>query len=54
MNGVGVLKLVHQHLATALVVFAHRGVVAQQLEGAQQQLGKIHQAGRLQLSSYSR
>jgi len=35
-----VLKLVHQHCGNALVVLAQRGVVAQQFEGAQQQLGK--------------
>ena len=48
LNGVGVLEFIHQYLReTALIVFAQGRVVAQQLEGAQQQFGEIHQPGTL-------
>ena len=47
---VGVLKLVDQDMAKApLVMLAHRGVVAQQLVGAQHQLAKIDHAFALAL-----
>ena len=45
LQRVGVLELVHQDVPEALVVVRPQiSVVAQQLEGAQQQLGEIHQA----------
>ncbi len=48
LQGVGILKLVHQHMAKALaIVVQQRRVVAQQLQAAQQQLTEIHQPASL-------
>ncbi len=48
LDGVGVLKLVHQDVAEALAVVSEDlGAVAPQLVGAQQQLGEVHQPGAL-------
>ena len=45
LQGVGVLKFVHQHaLKTLLIVLQHLGVVGEELNGQQQQFGKIHRA----------
>jgi hypothetical protein len=50
LQPVGVLELVDQDVAeTALVVLAHRVVVAQQLVAAQHQLAEIHHAFALAL-----
>ena len=46
LHGVGVLELVDQQVTeAALIVGEQAGVVAPQLVGAQQQLGKIHHVG---------
>ncbi|MNM52321.1 hypothetical protein D3C81_633980 [compost metagenome] len=48
LHGVGILELVDQHMAEApLVVFEQAGVVAPQVQGAQQQLGEVDDAGAL-------
>ena len=45
LQGVGVLKLVHQHVGEALaVVVQHLHMVAQQFVTAQQQFGEVHHA----------
>ena len=50
LQPVGVLELVDQDVAEApLVVLAQRGVVAQQLVGAQHQLGEVDHAFALAL-----
>ncbi len=46
LHGVGVLELVHQDVPEALLVMGQQaGVVAPQVEGAQQQLGEVDHAG---------
>ncbi|MNM43662.1 hypothetical protein D3C81_545430 [compost metagenome] len=46
LHGVGVLELVHQHMAEApLVVLQQARMVAPQVQGTQQQFGKIDDAG---------
>ncbi|MNO78142.1 hypothetical protein D3C76_692700 [compost metagenome] len=42
LHGVGVLELIHQHMAeAALIVLQQPGVIAPQVEGAQQQFGEV-------------
>lgn len=46
LHGVGVLELVHQDMAEApLVVLEHAGMVAPEVQGAQQQLGEVDHPG---------
>ena len=46
LHGVGVLKLVHQHVTEACLILLAQGVVvAPELQRAQQQLGKVDHAG---------
>ncbi|KPZ19749.1 Uncharacterized protein ALO56_05260 [Pseudomonas viridiflava] len=48
LHGVGVLEFVHQHVAeAALIVRQQTGVVAPQVERAQQQFGEVDHAGTL-------
>jgi len=49
LDAVGVLELVHQHVAEALtVVGGHLRILAEQLQGAQQQVAEVHQAAAVQ------
>ena len=48
LDGIGILKFVHQNvLETLTVVFEQTRIFQPQLMGAQQQLGKVHQPGAL-------